>query len=230
MTGPTEKGTGLPMPDGPNKVLTIGHSTLSFETFLSMLKAAGVTAVVDVRSSPVSRRMPHFNRDELEAALNEHGVEYRFLGKELGGRPRASDLYCDGIADYEKMAREPAFETGLKRVIKGAKEHTIALMCSEHNPLDCHRCLLVGRALAERNIPVGHILSSGQIIEQRDIEEKLLALIDTPMNDMFDSHRATGGEGRLAVAYRQRSLAVAYREPQRATDRFAHQQWRDHAR
>jgi len=230
MIGATEKGTGLPMPDGPSKVLTIGHSTLSFETFLSMLKAAGVTAVADVRSSPVSRRVPHFNREELEAALNDHGVEYRFLGKELGGTPRASDLYCDGVADYEKMAREPAFRTGLKRVIKGAKEHTIALMCSEHNPLDCHRCLLVGRALAERNVSVGHILSNGRIIEQRDIEEKLLALFDTPMNDFFDSREVTSSEGRLAAAYRQRSLAVAYREPQRDTDRFAHKHWRDHAR
>ena len=230
MIAATEKGTDLPMPDGPNKILTIGHSTLSFETFLSMLKSTGVTAIADVRSSPVSRRVPHFNRDELEAALNDYGIEYRFLGKELGGRPRASDLYFDGVADYEKMAREPTFQTGLKRVIKGAKDHVVALMCSEHNPLDCHRCLLVGRALDERSIPVGHILGNGQIIEQRDIEEKLLSLFDPPINDFFDSREVTSGEGRLTAAYRKRSLAVGYREPQRETGRFVHQQWRDHAR
>ena len=219
------------MPDGPNKILTIGHSTLSFETFVSMLKAAGVTAIADVRSSPVSRRVPHFNREELEAALSDHDIEYRFLGKELGGRPRASDLYCDGVADYEKMAKEPAFETGLKRVIKGAREHTVALMCSEHNPLDCHRCLLVGRALAERNVPVGHILSSGKIVEQCDIEQKLLGMLDTPrMNDFFDTREIVSRDGQLAAAYRQRAVVVAYREPQRQTDRYARQQWRDHAR
>lgn len=219
------------MPDGPNKILTIGHSTLSFETFISMLKAAGVTAIADVRSSPVSRRVPHFNREELETVLIDHEIEYRFLGKELGGRPRASDLYCDGVADYEKMAKEPAFETGLKRVIKGAREHTVALMCSEHNPLDCHRCLLVGRALAERDTPVGHILSSGKIVEQRDIEQNLLGMLDTPrMNDFFDTREIVSRDGQLAAAYRQRAMAVAYREPQRQTDRYAHQQWRDHAR
>jgi uncharacterized protein (DUF488 family) len=206
------------------KILTIGHSTLSFETFLSMLKVAGITAVVDVRSSPISRRVPHFNREELEASLNDHGIEYRFLGKELGGRPRASGLYCDGIADFEKMAREPNFEAGLKRVIKGTQEHTIALMCSEHNPLDCHRCLLVGRALSERNVPVGHILSNGRISEQRDIEEKLLSLLDAPpTDDFFENREATRSEGRLAKAYRQRALAVAYREPQREANRHAHQ-------
>jgi uncharacterized protein (DUF488 family) len=213
------------MPDGPNKVLTIGHSTMPLEAFLSALDASGVTAVADVRSSPFSQRVPHFNREELEAALRGRGIKYVFLGKELGGRPRASDLYCDGVADYEKMARVPTFHKGLDRVIRGANEHVIALMCSEHNPLDCHRCLLVGRALANRHVPVGHILGGGRIAEQRDIEEALLNLSGNPTDDMFASR-----EDRLAMAYRPRALAVAYREPRRDTDRFAHQQSRDHAR
>jgi hypothetical protein len=109
--------------------------------------------------------------------------------------------------------------------MKGAKEHLIALMCSEHDPLDCHRCLLVGRALAKRHVSVGHILSSGRIAEQSDIERALLNLSDDPVDDMFASR-----EERLAVAYKRRALAVAYRESRRDTDRFAHQQWRDHAR
>jgi uncharacterized protein (DUF488 family) len=213
------------MPDGPNKVLTIGHSTMPIEAFLSALDASGVTAVADVRSSPFSRHVPHFNRPELEAALEGGGIEYRFLGKELGGRPSASNLYCEGVANYEKMALEPAFQKGLNRVIKGAREHVVALMCSEHNPLDCHRCLLVGRALANRHVPVGHILGGGRIIDQHDVEEALLNLSDNPMDDMFVNR-----EERLAIAYKQRAQAVAYREPQRDTDRFAHQHWRDHAR
>lgn len=213
------------MPENARKILTIGHSTMPLEVFLSTLKASEVTAVADVRSSPFSRRVPHFNREGLEVALKDWGIEYRFLGKELGGRPRASDLYCEGIADYEKMALEPAFHKGLNRVVNGANEHVVALMCSEHNPLDCHRCLLVGRALANRQVPVAHILGNGRIAEQRDIEEALLDISNNPIDDMFASR-----EDRLASAYRQRALAVAYREPRRESDRFAHKQWRDHAR
>lgn len=199
---------GNPVPENANKVLTIGHSTLLLDAFLTMLERAGVTAIADVRSSPFSRRMPHFSRNELRAALKECGIKYVFLGKELGGRPHASFLYCDGIADYEKMALEPDFHKGIDRVISGAKEHKIALMCSEHNPLDCHRCLLVGRALAERGVPLGHILNNGKIVEQHDIEEKLLALSNGTADDMF----ATRQE-RLARAYRLRARNVAYREP-----------------
>jgi uncharacterized protein (DUF488 family) len=213
------------VPENIHKVLTIGHSTMPLEAFLSTLRASGVTAVADVRSSPFSRRVPHFNREELEVSLKDCGIEYRFLGKELGGRPRTSDLYCEGVADYEKMALEPAFHNGLNRVIKGANEHVVALMYSEHNPLDCHRCLLVSRALANRHVPVAHILGNGRITEQRDIEEALLNLSTNPIDDMFASR-----EDRLASAYRQRALAVAYREPRRESDRFGHQPWRDHAR
>ena len=190
-----------------NKVLTIGHSTLPLGAFLTMLEEAGVTAVADVRSSPFSRRMPHFSRNEIRASLKERGIKYVFLGKELGGRPRASSLYCDGVADYEKMAMEPDFLEGIDRVISGAKEHTVAIMCSEHNPLDCHRCLLVGRALSERHIPIGHILNNGKVVEQRDIEEKLLALSGNTTDDMFASR-----DDRLANAYRLRAKNVAYRE------------------
>ena len=107
-------------------------------------------AVADVRSSPYSRHSPHFSRDELRAELRSEGISYVFLGNELGGRPKDRRFYCEGVADYEKMAQTPEFKTGLDRVIEGARKYRIALMCSEHDPLDCHRCLLVGRALAQR--------------------------------------------------------------------------------
>jgi uncharacterized protein (DUF488 family) len=144
-------------------VLTIGHSTHAFDHFLSLLRRTGVTAIADVRTSPFSRRYPHFNRDELREKLLLDGIAYVFLGKELGGRPSDPNLYCDGVADYEKMATTESFKNGLKRVIEDAKKHRIALMCAERNPLECHRCLLVGRALAERGVAVRHILRDGAI-------------------------------------------------------------------
>jgi uncharacterized protein (DUF488 family) len=171
MSRETTFGTKVAVSRGRNRIFTIGHSTLDLAHFLNLLKMSGVTAVADVRSSPFSRRSPHFSRDEFRSALKEIEIRYVFLGKELGGRPRSSNLFCDGIADYEKMALQPDFLKGIDRVVAGSNEHTIALMCSEHNPLDCHRCLLVGRVLTERNILLEHILSSGKVATQHEIAD-----------------------------------------------------------
>jgi uncharacterized protein (DUF488 family) len=190
------------------EVLTIGHSTLPYERFLALLRKANVTAIADVRSSPRSRRFPHFSQDQLRDELRADGVSYVFLGKELGGRPEARTLYRDGVADYEKMANTPEFAAGLERVIKGAKTYRIALLCSERDPLDCHRCLLVGRALAKRGVRVGHILDDGKVVQHAQIEDRLLKLEGHNAADMFASR-----DSQLAAAYRERARKVAFAEP-----------------
>lgn len=193
--------------DNPLEVLTVGHSTLSYERFLQLLRHANVTAIADVRSAPYSRHFPHFNRDALRDELRRDHIEYRFVGEKLGGRPTDKTFYCEGIADYEKMAQAPVFEQGLELVIEGAKKHRIALMCSEHDPLDCHRCLLVGRALAERGVLVSHIHSNGSIAGHGEIEARLLKSEGQQGDDLFLSQ-----DERLAAAYRKRARKVAYAE------------------
>lgn len=193
------------MADAAAEVLTIGHSTLPYERFLALLRKASVTAVADVRTAPFSRHFPHFNRDVLRDELRQDNVAYVFLGKELGGRPKDERFFCDGVADYEKMAETADFARGLSRVIEGAKKYRIAMMCSEHDPLDCHRCLLVGRALHERGVAVRHILSAGQIIDHLQIEDKLMVMSGKNDFDLFDSPVK-----RLAAAYRDRAMKVAF--------------------
>lgn len=186
---------------------SVGHSTHSYERFLEFLRNAGVTAIADVRSSPFSRHFPHFNRDTLKHRLPSDGLAYSFLGKELGGRPPRRDFYRDGIADYERMAQAPEFDEGIIRVMKGAEKYTIALMCSEHDPLDCHRCLLVSRALAARGVEMKHILATGSIVTHSDIENRLLQSEGRDGEDFFLSPSE-----RLAEAYRKRARKVAYAE------------------
>lgn len=194
-------------------ILTIGHSAHSSEGFIALLRAAAVTAVADVRTSPYSRRHPQFNRDALRDELRRYGISYVFLGKELGGRPSDSALYCEGVADYEKMAETPDFQTGLDRVVEGARTHRVALMCSERDPMDCHRCLLVSRALAQRGVNVKHVLSDGQTISQSEVEDRLLETSSRDREDLF----APRSE-RLAMAYREHARKVAFAEPQPETD------------
>jgi uncharacterized protein (DUF488 family) len=173
-----------------------------------LLRNAGVTAVADVRTSPFSRYSPHFNRDTLRDELRLDGISYVFLGKELGGRPASERFYCKGVADYEKMAQAEDFRKGIERVIEGAKKYKIALLCSEQDPLDCHRCLLVGRALARRGVGVGHIHANGAVATQEQIEDRLLEFSGRSGDDLFAPR-----EDRLAKAYQDRARKVAFARP-----------------
>jgi uncharacterized protein (DUF488 family) len=175
-----------------------------------------VTAIADVRAAPYSRHSPHFNKEALRDELRQAGIAYVFLGQQLGGRPKDKQLFCNGVADYEKMAREAQFAKGLERVIEGAKSYRIAMMCSEHDPLDCHRCLLVGRALHELGVTVRHILSNGAVIDQEQIEQQLMDLSGRADKDLFDSH-----DQRRALAYRDRASRVAYTENQKQSRNVA---------
>jgi uncharacterized protein (DUF488 family) len=190
------------------EILTIGHSNHSSEHFIALLREAGVTAVADVRSAPYSRHAPQFNREPLRDELAGAGIAYVFLGQELGGRPAEREFYSDGVADYEKMAQAPAFAAGLERVIAGAQSYRIALMCRERDPLTCHRCLLVGRALAGRGADVNHILDSGERVSHTAIEDELLARTGRAGDDLF-APRAE----RLAAAYRDHARKVAFAPP-----------------
>jgi len=189
------------------EILSIGHSTLAYKQFVARLRTNGITAIADVRTAPFSRNFPQYNRDTLKEALFQENIAYVFLGKELGGRPKDPQYYTDGVADYEKMATATTFLTGLDRVEQGAQKYRIALMCSERSPLDCHRCLLVGRALSDRGLAVYHLLSTNGSVSQRQIEDQLLSMVGKDEDDMFASPLE-----RLNDAYRDRSRKVAFVE------------------
>ena len=167
-------------------VLTIGHSNHPLEAFMELLSRHRVTALADVRSAPWSRFNPHFNRDPLAAALGGRGIRYVYLGRELGGRSDEPDDYRDGIIRYDRLGRTDRFRDGLDRVVRGAARHRIALMCAEKEPLDCHRTLLVGRALDGRGVKVEHILSDGRLERHARTMDRLLARYDlAPEDDLF---------------------------------------------
>lgn len=198
-------GNGSRSMNAFTELLTIGHSTHSWDRFSTMLSETRVTAIADVRSAPYSRYSPQFDQSELQLRLKAQSIAYVFLGRELGGRPSDPMLYTDGVADYEKMASVVPFKDGLQRLIDGAGQYRIALMCSEHDPLDCHRCLLVSRRLMENGINVSHILASGAIVSHSVIEQRLLADAGMNKSDLFLSN-----EDQLAAAYRRRGLRVAF--------------------
>jgi uncharacterized protein (DUF488 family) len=195
-------------------VFTIGHSTHPQEHFICLLRQHGITALCDVRSTPYSRMNPQFDRGELEKSLLALGIEYRFLGKELGARSDDSHCYENRKVQYERLAETALFKYGLKRVLKGINEgFRIALMCAEKEPLECHRTILVARHLTTFGIDVVHIHADGCLETHDAALSRLAIMLNLPEHDMFHSR-----EELLANVYREQGERIAYEvpEPERA--------------
>ena len=189
-----------------NPIYTIGHSNHSLENFVMLLAKHGITAVADVRSAPYSRFNPQFNREALVKRLQTHGVKYVFLGGELGGRPDDRNCYENGRIRYDRVARSDRFRAGLQRLIEGAEQHHIAIMCAEKEPLDCHRTLLVARALHEQGVGIGHILADGGIEAHRQSMDRLLATYRLePDGDLLSTR-----EESIATAIERQAARKAY--------------------
>ena len=183
-------------------VLTIGHSTHPLADFLALLRRHGVTALADVRSAPYSRFNPQFNRETLEKALNEHGVRYMFLGRELGARSKDPACYENGRLRYALLARTALFRGGLDRVIQCARDDRVALMCSERDPIDCHRTILIGRELVNRGAAVTHILADGRLEPHEEAMQRLLERLGIAGPNLFFSPAELIEEAYTAQAAR----------------------------
>ena len=134
------------------RVFTIGHSTRSIEEFVGLLKAHGVTRVVDVRTVPRSRHNPQFNRETLPALLKAAGMGYTHLA-ELGGLRHTSLHSCNtgwrnaSFRGYADHMQTPEFAGGMEHLLDLAHEDCIAIMCAEAVPWRCHRSLIADALL-----------------------------------------------------------------------------------
>lgn len=151
----------------PKRIYTIGHSNHSMEELIAILRKHGIQTVVDVRSAPYSKFASQFNKSELGHALSDAQINYRFSGKELGGKPTRHDLLtASGIPDYHKIAAQPEFERELTTVIESAGPADTCLLCAEAGPMQCHRERMLARALRTRGVEVVHILADGELMRQ----------------------------------------------------------------
>ena len=158
------------------ELYTIGHSTHAAEYFIGLLGHHGITAVCDVRSHPYSRYNPQYNRDVVKSDLEDCGIAYVFLGRELGARSKNPDCYADGKIQFDRLVHEALFQQGLERLKKGIGAYRVALMCAEKDPVTCHRTILVTRQL-RREFTIKHVLEDGGIETNEAAETRLLNLL-----------------------------------------------------
>ena len=203
-------------------VYTVGHSNLSSEALLELLRLHSISAVADVRSHPFSRRLPHFNKEFLKRSLNDAGIHYVFLGQELGARPTDPGCYdLNGTALYERIAATDLFQAGIQRVLQGSATHRIALMCAEKDPLTCHRAILVCRCLQQQGARIHHILSDGLLESQPELEGRLfnkfnghLEANTTDQLSLFSGILHSETPLTLEEAYARHGRAIAYTNPE----------------
>jgi uncharacterized protein (DUF488 family) len=201
----------IPAEEPTPTVFTIGHSNLELEGFLSLLSMHGVRIVCDVRSRPASFRFPQFNQDALEVNLREAGFKYEFLGESLGGRPTDPRVYqADGVVDYVLRRKARDFLAAVERVIELSRRQSVALLCAEEDPLQCHRFLMICPELVQRGIPPVHIRRGGTLESQREAEDRLLALNDLTAftsDSLFAAERSSA----LEDALRRQAQEYAFR-------------------
>jgi uncharacterized protein (DUF488 family) len=191
----------------PDPLYTIGHSNHPIAHFIALLRQHGVTAVCDVRSKPYSRYNPQFCREALKVVLEAASIAYVFLGKELGARSYDPACYLYGKVQYTKLAQTTLFQAGLQRVRDGMKTYTIALMCAEKEPLECHRTILVSRQLAADGLDIQHIHEDGRLESHTEALARLahsLKLRENQLNFFRSS------EDMLADAYALQEKRIGY--------------------
>ena len=189
-------------------LFTIGHSLYLSEVFNDIISENQIVKIWDVRSSPFSKWAPQFNRGDLEKWLK---AEYHYAGDDLGGRPTDMSLYTDGRVDFNLVMQAPNFLRCLDLLSEDVSSgKRVAIMCSEKDPVSCHRFVLISRLLKKRGFPITHVLRSskigtGKCLEsQEELEQRMMGKFCYP--SMFLSP-----EEALDQAYEAQGMRIAYK-------------------
>lgn len=155
-------------------IYTIGHSNLTIDRFIVLLKQNEITRLIDIRSVPYSRFYPQFNKDRLAESLLLSNILYMFEGDCLGGRITDKDCYINKVlpqrktniaelVNYDILVQKDWFIKGINNIININADCNSAVMCSEEQPLRCHRNILVARRLIELGYKIKHIRGNGDL-------------------------------------------------------------------
>lgn len=146
---------------------TVGHSNRSAAELIALLKAAGVTTLVDVRAQPASTRHSQFTMEALRQTLEGEGMIYHWAGRHLGGlrqaRPASPHIALDteGFRGFADHMETEAFQRGASQLINLGMKAPAAFMCAEKLPAQCHRSLIADY-LTLKDVDVMHLIAPGE--------------------------------------------------------------------
>ncbi|HAH26320.1 MAG TPA: hypothetical protein DCL77_21565 [Prolixibacteraceae bacterium] len=193
-------------------IYTIGHSTHHIDYFLELLREYGVNCVIDVRSVAASSYNPQYNQEPLKNFLKNNKIIYLHFAEQFGARQTDPNLLdSEGKLDFEKVRKSWFFQKGLERVWQGIeKGYVMAIMCSESEPLDCHRFSMVSVGLEEDGFAVKHILKDKSLKSNSELEGELISKFEKklPQKDLFNPQITD--EERLKAAYRFKNQEIGF--------------------
>ena len=202
----------MQLKNGQALIYTVGHSTHVIDNFLRLLNTYSITCVIDVRSVAVSSYNPQYNKEPFANFLQNNGIAYLHYAQEFGARHADPDLLDDeGKVDFDKVRRSWLFKNGVERLwLELEKGATIALLCSEGDPIDCHRFSMISIALEKDGFDVKHILKDKTLRTNADLEKELLKKYDKklPKPDMFNPDISI--DDQLEAAYKLKNQEIGY--------------------
>lgn len=191
---------------------TVGHSNHTIEYFIELIKEFKVDLIIDVRSVAASNYNPQYNKENLEKSLKIAGIKYRHFAEEFGARQRDPDLLDeDGQVDFEKTRKYWLFKNGVEKLWKGVDHgSTISLMCSEGEPLDCHRFSMIAVELENEGFDIKHIMKDKTVKTNKDLENQLLKKYNKkiPHPDIFNPDISI--DEQLKVAYHLKNKEIGF--------------------
>lgn len=140
------------------QIYTIGHSNRGIEEFINLLKENKINLLVDIRRFPVSKKFPHFEKENLKEKLENKGIKYVWMGEFLGGFRKEG---------YIKYMETKNFKKGISELINLNKlNKKVVIMCKEKLWFKCHR-KFISIYLKQKNYKIIHIIDKNKIYENK---------------------------------------------------------------
>ena len=210
------------------QLFSVGHSNQSIDEFFQLLESQRIDCILDVRSMPYSKYTPQFNEELLKAWLNQHGVLYVPFGKHFGARRsdclKETEFVKKGVREkkpqvnFELGVTTPDFLNGVERLNKALEQkRRVSLMCSEADPLGCHRFSFVSRYFYDLGWDVQHIMRNDDtgdpVIHSHQELEKAMILDYVKRNKL----KSVGGQMSDSLFF---DFGDGYTEEQQRIDAY----------
>jgi len=148
-------------------IYTFGHGTAGEVELAALIRAAGVKAVVDVRSVPKSRAHPHVWAERMALWVPDlSGASYEWRPALGGFRKTRADspnvgLRHPSFRGYADYMQSPEFAAALAQLVEDARRVPTAIMCSETLWWRCHRRLIADALGLLHHVEVQHLMHAG---------------------------------------------------------------------
>lgn len=192
-------------------VYTIGYAGITLVKFLETMQILNISMLIDVRSLPKSRYFYQFNDVNLSKNLGIIGISYENWKNEFGARQNNLDFYQDGVLSHDIFSKSEQFQNGIKEIKALQKQDkNICLMCSEIDPINCHRAILCGRYIAKENIEVRHIIArrDGRISIESHVDFEKRLIEQTKIDNLDMAYQKINKKIGYKLTYEQIKLAI----------------------